>query len=159
MMPRRSDRRGQTLVEFALILPVFILLLVGVFDFGRAIYAYNTVLNASREGARQAIVDQTLDHIRDRASAHATALSIDPASVDVDFRSPTTPNSAGSCNGSLGSPQVVGCTAVVRVEYSFDAATPLIGALVGPLTVAGETRFPIEHDCREPTKPTCPLGD
>ena len=52
----RRKSRGQTLVEFALILPIFVLLLVGIFDFGRAIYAYNTISNAAREAVRVAIV-------------------------------------------------------------------------------------------------------
>lgn len=44
--------RGQSLVEFALILPLFVLLLVGVFDIGRAFFAYIAISNAAREGAR-----------------------------------------------------------------------------------------------------------
>ena len=47
----RRDERGQALVEFALVLPIFILLLVAIFDLGRAVFAYNTLTNAAREGA------------------------------------------------------------------------------------------------------------
>ena len=50
--------RGQGLVEFALVFPVFILLLFGILDLGRAVYAYNTIGDAAREGARVAIVNQ-----------------------------------------------------------------------------------------------------
>ena len=46
------------MVEFALVVPLFVLLLVGLFDVGRAVYAYNTVNNAAREAGRLAIVDQ-----------------------------------------------------------------------------------------------------
>ena len=158
MRRTRRDARGQTIVEVALILPIFILLIVGVFDFGRAIYAYNTVLNASREGARQAIVDQTLEHIQERAAEQATALGIDPATVEVDYRSFGS-DVPGSCDGEVGTPDVVGCTAVVRVEYDYEAVTPLIGQLVGELTVAGETRFPVEYACPQPGATDCPLGE
>ena len=48
--------RGQALVEFALVLPLFVLLLLAIFDFGRVIWARNVLENAAREGARQAIV-------------------------------------------------------------------------------------------------------
>jgi hypothetical protein len=48
--------RGQALVEFALILPVFVLLIVGIFDFGRVVWATTSVTNAAREAARYAIV-------------------------------------------------------------------------------------------------------
>ena len=43
---RRHKTRGQALVEFALVVPVFILLLVGLFDLGRAVYTFNTISNA-----------------------------------------------------------------------------------------------------------------
>ena len=61
--------RGQALVEFALVLPILILLLVGIFDFGRAVYAFNTVNNAAREGVRLAIVDQNCNAIGQAAPA------------------------------------------------------------------------------------------
>lgn len=44
--------QGQSLVEFALILPILIIVLVGVFDLGRALFALITITNAAREGAR-----------------------------------------------------------------------------------------------------------
>jgi hypothetical protein len=55
-MSRRSKTRGQAMVEFALIFPVFILLLVGMFDFGRVVWVNNTLATAAREAARYAIV-------------------------------------------------------------------------------------------------------
>lgn len=44
--------RGQSFIEFAAVLPIMILLLVGIVDFGRALDARMTVINAAREGAR-----------------------------------------------------------------------------------------------------------
>jgi hypothetical protein len=58
-----SDRprsAGQSLVEFALILPIFVLLMLAVFDFGRGIYTYNGLSEAAREIARTAIVDSNV---------------------------------------------------------------------------------------------------
>jgi hypothetical protein len=53
---RRPGARGQGLVEFALVLPVFMVILIGMVDLGRAIWANNAVANASREAARFASV-------------------------------------------------------------------------------------------------------
>jgi TadE-like protein len=53
---RRRRSRGQALVEFSLVLPVFIFVLLGIFDFGRIVWARNSLENAAREGARYAIV-------------------------------------------------------------------------------------------------------
>jgi len=143
-MTRRSRRssRGQGLVEFALILPVLILIFMGIVDFGRAIYAYNSVSNAAREGARVGIVDQGTGSggaykAAIEAANQATALGLsptDPNQVLVTFPDP------GNC------PTLeVGCPISVRVQYQFSAITPIIGRIIGPLTVGSTTELPIER--------------
>lgn len=160
-MTEPSGQRGQTLVEFALILPVFILILVGLFDAGRLVFAYHTVNNAAREGGREATVNQTLADIQARAAQHAVALDIPAADVEVDFRDPSTPDTPFSCldqggNYAVGTQAIFGCLAVVRVTYDYVAATPIIGALIGPMSVTGEVRFPVEFNC---VGAGCPLGN
>jgi hypothetical protein len=56
----RGRRRGQALVEFSLVLPIFVLLMLVVFDFGRGIYTYNGLSEAAREIARTTIVNPGL---------------------------------------------------------------------------------------------------
>lgn len=54
---RRSNRRrGQAMVEFALVIPIFMLVLSGILDFGFALFSRMTVINAARDGARAAIM-------------------------------------------------------------------------------------------------------
>src|SRR5256885_13209599 len=48
-------RAGQSMVEFAVLAPIFFLLLLGTIDLGRAVYTYNAISNAAREGARAAV--------------------------------------------------------------------------------------------------------
>ncbi len=67
---RTSGQDGQALVEFALALIPFLLLLMAIFDFGRAIYIYNGVSQAAREVART-------------ASVHPRVLPADPYSVEA----------------------------------------------------------------------------
>ncbi len=55
-VPARSRGRGQAMVEFALIAPIFLSLLMGIADLGRVVWAYNSLSSAAREGARFAIV-------------------------------------------------------------------------------------------------------
>jgi Flp pilus assembly protein TadG len=55
------SQTGQTAVEFALVLPILILILMGVFDFGRAFYAYSVVANSAREGARAGVYASATD--------------------------------------------------------------------------------------------------
>ncbi len=52
----RRGARGQALVEFALVAPLFFLLLFAIIDFGRYVYYVQIINNAAREGARYAIV-------------------------------------------------------------------------------------------------------
>lgn len=55
MRHRRSA--GQSLVEFALIAPMLLFILIGLFDFMRLLEAYSTVADAARQGARQAVAN------------------------------------------------------------------------------------------------------
>ncbi len=55
MTPRRRHaQRSQALIEFALISPLLLLLIFGIIDIGRAIFYYDTLNHAAREGARAA---------------------------------------------------------------------------------------------------------
>ena len=55
---KRKGQEGQALVEFALVIPVLLLLLLGVIEFGLLLYNQQVITNASREGARFGIVAQ-----------------------------------------------------------------------------------------------------
>ena len=66
---RAESERGQALVEFALSVTVFLMLLMAVFDFGRAIYMNNGLSQAAREVARTASVHQGISDWSDEAKA------------------------------------------------------------------------------------------
>jgi Flp pilus assembly protein TadG len=156
---RGRHRRGQTLVEFALVLPLFVLILVGLFDVGRAVFYTSTLNNAAREASRWGVTDQTPAHIQAVAEQHAVALNVDgtdPSQVEVLFfeADGTTP-----C-ASLGAVAAAfNCIVQVRVMYDYSPAVPLIGNIVGDITLSGESSFRIENSCHEPDQPSCPLGD
>ncbi|MEW5991736.1 MAG: TadE family protein [Chloroflexota bacterium] len=133
--------RGQTLSEFALVIPLILLIFLGLFDLGRAVYAYTTISNAAREGARVLIVDQSqasgVYKAQTEAADTAFALGIAPGSVTVTFRSPDL---SSSCTD-----RTIGCVAEVSVPYSYSAITPIIGQLVGPISMSSTVRIPIER--------------
>ena len=140
----RTLGRGQSLVEFALIAPVLILLLLGLFDFGRAIYALNAISNAAREGARVAIVDQTVTGgvpvAATEAANQATALGLNPTDANQVRVLYQLPDLSATCPN-----HGVGCVAEVRVQYRFQAITPVVGAIIGPMTLSSTTQIPIER--------------
>jgi Flp pilus assembly protein TadG len=133
--------RGQTLSEFALVIPLVLLIFLGLFDLGRAVYAYTTISNAAREGARVLIVDQSqasgVYKAQTEASGSATALGIAPGSVTVVFRSPDL---SGTCTD-----RTIGCIAEVNVPYSYTPITPVIGQLIGQISMSSTVRIPIER--------------
>ena len=146
----RRKARGQTLVEFALILPIFVLILVGIFDLGRAVYVFNTLNNAARESVRVGIVNQNCAAIGDEAEAAAVSIGIDwnaglgcnaaANDVKVRFMQPDYTDTA-PCNVT---PRI-GCIVEVTVQYEFTAATPIVGNLIGVLNLEGSSRQPIER--------------
>ena len=114
-MSRHQRSRGQSLVEFALVAPVFFLIVIGLFDVGYAIYAYNTVSNAARSAARVAIVNQVAGDVEAEARRHAVSLGEDRVTVTLD------PCSSNQC--SYG----------VTVEYDYQPVTPIIGNVFDPI--------------------------
>jgi Flp pilus assembly protein TadG len=80
-----KNGQGQSLVEFALILPILVLVLVGVFDLGRALFALITITNAAREGARYGTLhtDETVDLVQAAAMLEAQGSGITIDSVNV----------------------------------------------------------------------------
>jgi Flp pilus assembly protein TadG len=133
----KAHRRpaGQALAEFALVLPVFLLIVLGLFDVGRLVMAYNGVANAARQGARLAVVDQNAVAIE--ARARETLISFAP--TDVDVTAETT------CE-----PVKLRCPFTVDVSYRWRAITPVIGNVLGPVTVSAETVMPVERVYRSP---------
>jgi Flp pilus assembly protein TadG len=96
-------------VEFALLLPVLLLLVFGIIDFGRALNAQITLTQAAREGARMAALGES--NVVGGTQTAATRLS--PVAVTVT-----------SCPANAAT----GVNAVVKTSYTFSFVTP-IGAI------------------------------
>jgi Flp pilus assembly protein TadG len=127
--PRRAH--GQGLVEFALVIPILLLVIFGIIDFGRAVYAYNTIGNAARTGGRVAIVSQTPSSITTAAINQAVALGIKTTDVTTTY--------------SCGSTYSIDCIVSVTVKYQFHAITPVIGQIWQTINMSSTTELPIEH--------------
>ena len=108
---RKNGEKGQALVEFTLLVPVFLLLLFAIIDFGMGFYSWITVTNAAREGARLGVVMATAQEIEDRVYQTAD-LPNESTQMTV-----TVTNAQGQPGESV----------VVKVEYDYDLITPLAG--------------------------------
>lgn len=117
--------RGSSAVEFALVLPLLLLLLFGMIDFGRLLYTKVELSSAAREGARVL----ALGHPGDVQSRVALATSL----------SPVTATSTSSCPGTM---------ATVHVTTNFQWITPIgaIADLVGATSLADNDTMPVSAD-------------
>ncbi len=96
----KEMKKGQGLVEFALVLPLFLFFIMVIVDLGRAVYFYSAIHNAVREGARYGITDPNASGIISATQKLTAGLDVVPTvtitadeirvSIDYQFR-PITP--------------------------------------------------------------------
>ena len=168
----RARARGQSLVEFALVFPIFVALLFGVVDAGRLIYMNTVVSQAAREGARLAAVEASWIGITTAVDpgcvvppavitaanpgAHvcprnATDLKADAlaaanrmvapfgpiASTDLHIRCDPAGTTVATWTGVSCASHATNSLVSVRVLLTFTPLTPVIGQILGPITLSG----------------------
>jgi Flp pilus assembly protein TadG len=119
---RRRGERGQSLVEFAVTFPVFVLLLAGMVDLGLALFSNVTIISAAREGARLGVVqpgDTTA--IEDRVRAMSNGLDLNKLTVTTTCLRP----SGSSFTACGASPWASGDSVKVAVHYDYTMLWPL----------------------------------
>ena len=114
-----SGSRGQELVEFAFVLPILLMLLMGIFYLGRAISVYQALGRAAREGARAALATSCAtcgDTVNAAAATSAIDNALQAASLDPAMATINPPNSVSPLNpGDPANYQVNGVT--VQITY------------------------------------------
>lgn len=133
---KKMNEQGAVAVEFALLLPVVLLILFGIIDFGMMMYGREIVTNAAREGARAGIVQgppkRTSGEITTIANNYLTGTGVNQA--DVTF----TPAGAGLANPN---------TLTVTALYNYNFLIPYIPNVVGipnPLVIT--TQVVMRHE-------------
>ena len=120
---------GQSIMEFAITIPLLLIMLVFIFDLGRATFYYSSITNSAREGARYGIINpDNSNGIRTRVREYS--FGIDPANLVVTVVKDTDENSI-----------------TVGVTYKFIPATPLVGPFLGGddgITFQTQTTMEIE---------------
>lgn len=130
---RGRDETGATAVEFALVLPILILLLFGIIQFSIAYNRLQGLHAAAREGARVASLPHTSrSQIDQRIRDALDGVITDPAAVTISV----TPGATRPCEHRSGE------TVLVTAEYSTDIDIPLWGNQA--LTLTGEGTFRCE---------------
>lgn len=126
----RKDERGQSMVETALLLPVLLLLLVGIIDFGRLIYSYAHLHMAAQETVRLGGLNKSDQAIT--GFAHQYVQLGDPTKLQVDI----TPSDLVRHSGEY---------VTVTLQYPFTLYTPLISMILpSPLFIETESTIRVE---------------
>jgi len=136
MRRQRGRRRstGQSLVEFALVFPIFILVLAAIIDFGLGMYSYMTVINAVREGGRLAVTNCTgptpscLGAVQSRTYASSVGL-LSGATSTVTVACATTAGVSEACSASAA-----GDSVTVTANYTYRMIWPLTFGTTIPMT-------------------------
>jgi Flp pilus assembly protein TadG len=140
---RKTPRpHGQSLTEFALVAPLFLLMMMAVVDLGRGVFFYNMLSNVARDGARAGVVNSTttaLNQMCLRVFAEAQLPDVtSPACPGSGMTSATVPAgaltatlNAGVAGNPGASPPSSGTPNQVTLTYAFTPVTPFIDAVVG----------------------------
>lgn len=126
----RKSHRGQSLVEMALILPILIIILFGIMEFGRVFHAYLVITHAAREGARYGVIAKDVAEIKQKVQDTSPGIELDLAN-DV------------SVNPATEFP--TGFPLTVRVNYDAELYIPFLNNILpNPIPLTAESTMQIE---------------
>jgi Flp pilus assembly protein TadG len=136
---RRRRSGGQALAEFALAIPIFVLLVFGLIDIGRLVYVNNAISQAAREGARYGSV-------QNRSATAAARTDVEDHTLAIMAAVPQPVVSVGCERGGAS---VAACRTndvlVVTVSSPVGMFTPVIGQLVGTVTVSSTAKVTVNQ--------------
>lgn len=124
------NKKGQSVVELALILPMVLLLLMGVVEFGRMFHTYLVITQGSREGARLAVVGESDTTIVERVKQVTASLDLAKLTVNIE---------PGEDD------RVRGVPVKVTVTYKLELIVPdVINIIPDPLNISASTVMRME---------------
>lgn len=129
-----DSQRGASLVEFAILAPLLLILLFGIVEMSRAMFAYTTVWSAAREGARFATTVDADNYVNCNAIAtaalsRAVSTNATAANVQVVYKD-AGGTTIADCQGGVAptASNVISGTSVEvsMVNVTFDSVVPLL---------------------------------
>ena len=135
--------QGQALVEFALVLPLLLLLIIAIIDFGRALFVYSEVSNAAREAVRYGAVNSgDCNEIVNRARSMFSLAPSDSIAVSVFVETPD--DSGGFTTKGVCGTVKVATGDRIKVDIR-TAVSPITLQMLGPLFGGAFSDLPITY--------------
>ena len=124
---KRNLQKGQDLLEYALVLPIVLLILMSILDLGRVVYVYSSLHNSVRDGARYGIINPT-DAAGIEALVRTKAVGLDLVDLTVVVAQPDSE------------------TIRVGATYLFPVVSPIVSVMVGgsPWPVGSQATMRVE---------------
>ena len=124
----KMSERGAVAVEFAILAPVLIVILLGIMEFGRAYNAQVTLSNAAREGVRVMAINNSPSSAKAAVKNVAAVLKPGLKDEKIAFKYQTTPATT---------PVPTACGANVQVTMTIDYTLPTMTGIAGPFAMKG----------------------
>jgi len=142
----RAVARGQSMAEFALVVPVLLMIVLVTLDAGRLFYSYLTITNAARVAANYAGANPfDWDDPDYEARVLAEGLGNLGGFCDVPAPPVPAPDFTDSAVDINPTPTDVGDHASVTISCEFSPVTPLLGSLLGGLDLEVTAVFPVRQ--------------
>jgi Flp pilus assembly protein TadG len=138
----RLGERGQALAEFALVLPLLLLMIAGIVEFARAWNIKQAVTDAAREGIRHVVIadDKTLADAEDKIEERLALSSIETSTITFSAAAPCA--SAAACFHETGRQMSVN----VSTQYRMAFIGTLLKWAVGSRNVTISTRATMRNE-------------
>ena len=149
---RIRKEHAQTMVEFALVFPIILLITYGIIEFGRMVFIYAAVTGSAREGARYGAASGAINGTRfykdctgiiGAVQRGSLLTTIDPANIDIWYDNGPNPTQTWANCPPVGSdgldPIMLGDRILVHVEACYEPIIDFVGVVGG--------------DCSDPTDP------
>jgi Flp pilus assembly protein TadG len=137
LQKHRHSRRGAAVVEMAFVLPIFLLVVFGIVEFGRAFMVEHLLANATRMGARQSIVDGSTNSNVEQAVKDFCVSSLGVTSDQVSVTFALAAGSGDAVTGNEVSTATTGNLCTVSTSVSFSNVSYLPGSYLGGRQLTG----------------------
>lgn len=136
---KKPERRGAALVEAAVVLPLLLLIVMGIIEFGRAMMVVQLITNGAREGARRAVLDGSTNTIVEQHVKSFLSGAIGCNAGDLTVAITLTPDAGNSTTGNEVAAAQAGDLVNVNISVPYDKVSYINAGFLGGKAVRAQS--------------------